>query len=81
MIRTHEWKLVLRVPDGPNELYDLVNDPEENTNRFEDPTCKDVVASLRNQMTAWFHLYVDPEFDGSREAVCGRGQLTSHSFQ
>ena len=27
MIRTHRWKYVHRYPDGPNELYDLANDP------------------------------------------------------
>ena len=29
---------------------------------------------------AWVEKYVDPAFDGSREPVCGRGQLTAHSF-
>ena len=38
MIRTAEWKYVHRYPaaggpGGPNELYDLVNDPDERTNQ------------------------------------------------
>ena len=32
MMRTEEWKYVHRYPDGPHELYDLANDPDERTN-------------------------------------------------
>ena len=80
MIRTQEWKLIVRIPDGPSELYDLVNDPGEEVNRFDDPACRDVICMLGAQLKDWFQQYVNPRFDGSREAVCGSGQLTSHSF-
>ena len=81
MIRTREWKLVVRIPNGPHELYDLVNDPGEETNRFGDPACREIMRTLGGELEDWFRQYVDPAFDGSKEAVCGRGQLTSHSFQ
>ncbi|MBQ6685467.1 MAG: sulfatase-like hydrolase/transferase, partial [Firmicutes bacterium] len=81
MIRTYEWKLVLRTPEGPNELYDLVHDPGEETNRFDDPACADIIQHLKAEMDSWYEKYADPEFDGSKEKVCGKGQLTSHSFQ
>lgn len=80
MIRTKEWKLVLRLPDGPNELYDLVEDPDEENNLMGHRSCAGVVAELTGELKAWFEKYVDPAFDGSREPVCGRGQLTAHSF-
>ena len=81
MIRTQEWKLVLRIPDGPNELYDLVNDPGEDVNLFDDPDCQGIIQTLSKDMNDWYGKYADPEFDGSKENVRGKGQLTSHSFQ
>ena len=81
MIRTKEWKLVIRTPEGPNELYDLINDPREDVNRFDDPQCQEIIKELGAQMRDWYQKYTDPEFDGSKEKVCGKGQLTSHSFQ
>lgn len=35
-IRTHEWKLILS-DDGESELYDLVNDPEEELDMYTTP--------------------------------------------
>lgn len=81
MIRTARWKLVLRFPDGPNELYDLETDPGEDCNRFSDPQSASVISRLSGQLEGWFDRYADPAFDGKKEAVCGNGQLTSHQFQ
>lgn len=81
MIRTHDWKYVARYPAGPDELYDLRTDPGEEQNRIDDPACADVIAAMREEMDAWFDRYVDPAFDGTKENVRGKGQLTSHSFK
>ena len=81
MIRTREWKLVHRYPDGPDELYDLVNDPGERDNRIDDPALQALRQALQARLTHWFDCYVDPALDGSREDVRGGGQLTSHSFK
>ncbi|MFO7945434.1 MAG: sulfatase-like hydrolase/transferase [Armatimonadota bacterium] len=64
MIRTEEYKYVERFPDGPNELWDLVNDPDERENRIDDPELAPVAADLKNEMTRWFAQYVDPDRDG-----------------
>ena len=80
MIRTAVDKLVLRYPDGPNEYYDLVNDPGENVNLFTETRFGARIAELSSQLGDWFDRYVDPRFDGSHEAVRGSGQLTSHAF-
>lgn len=80
MIRTREWKYVLRYPQGPNELYDLVSDPGEERNLAEDPAYDDLRERLGRQLGQWFETYVSPQFDGAKEAVRGKGQLTSHSF-
>ena len=81
MIRTREWKLVHRYPDGPDELYDLVNDPGERDNRIDEPALQALRQAMQARLTHWFDCYVDPALDGSREDVRGGGQLTSHSFK
>ena len=80
MIRTKEWKYVVRYPDGPNELYDLIHDPGEDCNLADDPDCAAIREALGAGLGQWFDTYVDPRFDGSKEAARGKGQLTSHSF-
>lgn len=57
LIRTDRWKLTRRQPDGPDELYEMVEDPGERVNRFE------VVADLSEDLNAFFDRYADPAFD------------------
>lgn len=75
MIRTQEWKLVLRYPYGPNELYNLAADPEERTNLYEQAEYAEQIVKLRYNLEAWFALYADPAIDALREPVTGNGQL------
>ena len=75
MVRTREWKYVHRIPDGPHELYDLVHDPDERTNRIGDEETGTISAALRARLNAWFAEYVDPLQDCARDAVTGCGQL------
>ena len=60
-----EWSVILPIRFNTCLLY---------------TSCAGVVAELTGELKAWFEKYVDPAFDGSREPVCGRGQLTAHSF-
>ena len=75
MIRTQRWKYVHRYPDGPNELYDLVNDPLETRNLVDDPTHAGRVSNLRADLEAWYDTYADPRMDGAKNNVTGRGQI------
>ena len=75
MIRTREWKYVHRYPYGPHELYDLVHDPDENTNLFASAAHAPRLQQLKGELEKWFHRYVDPARDAVREPVAGRGQL------
>jgi arylsulfatase A-like enzyme len=75
MIRTREWKYVHRYPYGPHELYDLASDPEERRNLVDEPGRQNRVQELKAGLEAWFVRYVDPTFDGTHEAVTGKGQL------
>jgi choline-sulfatase len=75
MVRTREWKYVHRYPDGPHELYDLANDPDERHDLAGIPGHQATVEALRARLAAWFAQYVDPALDGARKRVTGCGQL------
>jgi arylsulfatase A-like enzyme len=62
-IRTNEWKLIIRFPDGPDELYDLQDDPDERTNLIDDPAQQTLADSLRARLGEFFRRYGEPEFD------------------
>ena len=53
MLRTDRYKYVLSEV-GPNLLYDLDEDPAEQTDRIADPTLQPVVAELHEQLFDWF---------------------------
>lgn len=76
MIRSKDWKLVLRLPFGPDELYDLNHDPGEKENLIDNPGCRTVRYSMTKELMEWFNRYIDPLRDGSKEANTGYGQLT-----
>ena len=75
MLRTREWKYIHRYPYGPNELYDLINDPGEETNRIADPGAARLVIEMKARLEEWFLRYTDPHIDGRHEAVTGKGQV------
>tara|TARA_B100000579_G_scaffold62806_1_gene46058 strand:- start:198 stop:1082 length:885 start_codon:yes stop_codon:yes gene_type:complete len=53
MLRTDKYKYVLSEV-GPNLLYDLDEDPAEQSDRIADPTLQPVVAELHEQLFDWF---------------------------
>lgn len=77
MIRSREYKYIHRYPYGPDEFYDLKNDPGEECNRIDDAAFAPQILAMRRRMERWFNQYVDPDVDGSREGVTGSGQLCS----
>lgn len=77
MIRSQRYKYIHRYPYGPDEFYDLENDPGEEHNRIDDRTFAPQILAMRRRMERWFNRYVDPDVDGSREGVTGSGQLCS----
>ena len=75
MIRTKSLKYIHRYPDGPNEFYDLGNDPNETVNAIDDIAFRSIIRHMAKQLQEWFDRYVDPEHDGSKQDVKGRGQI------
>ena len=75
MIRTNEWKYVHRYRLGCNQLFNLIEDPDEERNLATIPKFGKIMKELRILMEDWFLEYSDPEMDGRKERVTGRGQL------
>jgi arylsulfatase A-like enzyme len=76
MIRTREYKYVHRYPYGPNELYDLQQDPQERRNLMLEEGGEALAVPLKAKLEEWFVRYSDPAVDGRHEAVTGKGQLS-----
>lgn len=74
MVRTRDWKYIHRYPDGPHELYDLANDPTEDTNLVDAPAHADRRDAMRARLETWFDQYATAEQDGRQFPVTGEGQ-------
>ncbi|MBD3181493.1 sulfatase-like hydrolase/transferase [Candidatus Poribacteria bacterium] len=75
MIRTRDWKYVHRHPIGPDELYDLKNDPDERENLFSNPSQASRIKEMKAEMENWFDKYVESDKDGLKYDVSGKGQI------
>jgi len=62
-VRTADWKLVLRHPEGPHELYDMRADPQERVNLYGQPGMGGRTDALRDQLNSFFTAYADPQYD------------------
>ncbi|MFV2069117.1 MAG: sulfatase [Pirellulales bacterium] len=62
-VRTDRWKLVLRHPSGPHELYDMRSDPRERFNLYGEPGTESVKAELQDRLETFFARYADPRYD------------------
>lgn len=75
MIRNKRFKYIKRYPYGPDEMYDLKNDPSEKRNIVGMSEYEEVEIELKKNLDQWFVKYVNPEIDGTRESVFGSGQI------
>ena len=62
-IRTTTAKLVERNGKGPDELYDLAADPDEQRNLWATPASAGLRTGLDNRLRGFFTGIADPEFD------------------
>lgn len=75
MLRTAHRKYIHRYPYGPHELYDLDNDPGEEHNLIALPQWRETAVHMKQELERWYRRYVNPDVDGTKEAVTGLGQL------
>ena len=73
-VQTPRWKLVLRRPEGPNELYDLDRDPTEQANLYDAPEHESVRCELAEELRGFFNRHSDPQYDlwGSGRSKAGQ---------
>ena len=62
-VRTGDWKYVARFPEGPFELYDMKQDPQERFNLFGQPGTEGKHTELEKRLTTFFATYLDPQYD------------------
>ncbi len=62
-VRTPAWKYIHRFPDGPDELYDLKNDPGEKMNLHGRPEHTAIQKDLARRLKAFFDRYADSQYD------------------
>lgn len=74
-IQSREWKYITRRGGGPEELYDLSDDPTETTNLVREGAYRPRRAELRTALTDWFIQHSTAEYDAFARPVSGRGQL------
>lgn len=73
MVRVGPWKLITR-PDGPDELYDLADDPGETRNLIHEREQSYRIAELRRRLDDRFAALSRVGFDAGRRHVAGFGQ-------
>ena len=76
MVRDGAWKYTQRHPHGPDELYDMSNDPGERVNLACDADHAPTVARLRGLIADFFARYADPKYDLWRGGSAKSGRLT-----
>ena len=77
-LRGTRWKYIRRWPTGPDELYDLLDDPDECRN-LVDKADRTVVHCLQKRLDNWFAGNCRPQTDGRFAGVTGAGQLKVHT--
>ncbi len=62
-VRTDKWKLVMRHPSGPHELYDMRADPQERMNLYGQLGTEAARAEMEQKLAGFFKQYADPQYD------------------
>ena len=64
MARDDRWKLILRYPDGPHDLFDLRHDPAERLNLYD--RRPEIAAHYQTRLEAFYTRHEDPALSGLR---------------
>lgn len=80
MIRNERYKYVYRYPDGPDEFFDLHEDPNEDNNCIDDEAYINTITDMKEEMTKWFDKYTNQKKSGLNRLVKGKGQLDKYKF-
>ncbi len=64
MIRDERWKLVIRYPTGPHDLFDLASDPQECVNLYDERPA--IVEAMENRLDEFYSKRDVAEYSGLR---------------
>jgi arylsulfatase A-like enzyme len=73
-IHTERWKLVKRHPTGPDELYDMRDDPGECMNLAGDPSYAAIEGELWRRLQEFFDRFANPRYDLWKGGVSKAGR-------
>lgn len=74
MIRQEQWKYIERY-NGPNELYNLNEDPDERHNLIASTSHVKIIGQLHDQLFEWFKQHEIKENSAFHHDIRGRGQI------
>ncbi|MCX5660555.1 MAG: sulfatase-like hydrolase/transferase [Planctomycetota bacterium] len=74
-IRNDRWKYTQRHPAGPDELYDMANDPGERVNLAPAPEHAATVAEARDRIARFVERYGNPAYDVWRGGTSKAGRV------
>lgn len=60
VLRTHKWKIIRSHRSKPSELYDMINDPLEQNNLWDDPAHAHIQKEMLERLCDRVALTVDP---------------------
>lgn len=66
MIRTPNWKYVQRFPNGPDELWNLRDDPQETQNLIDQMPFSGIQSTLVHHLEQFYAKYSDEKHSGLR---------------
>lgn len=75
-LQTREWKLIRRYPDGPDELYNMIDDPGERNNLADDPAYSEIFDRFSGRIDEFFARYCNPEYDIPHGGRSKAGRMT-----
>jgi arylsulfatase A-like enzyme len=81
MIRDARYKLVWRYPDGPHELFDMKNDPDERHNLYGQDSVQAVVDTLKQKLDAFYARYSDDTYSGLRVKSLPQHNLENEAWR
>ncbi len=78
-VRGERWKLVMRHPSGPHELYDMEHDPQERFNLYGQSELDAIRVEMKSRLDSFFATYANPKYDiwqggGSKAKRLGQRQ-------
>ena len=81
MIRGRRYKLVMENVRGGHQLYDLENDPGEETNLYRDERYAGIRRQLESELEQAFVRFTTPPFDGMKTRPSGSGQMGKITYE